>query len=246
MMFYMEAFKKVGGASGEIEVMLNDRNEDGTPISFFQSIILRSQYVEYKLSHYVDKAAESLFGFVSVLPGAFSAFRWEAIKETPLEEFLKGQKLTDSKLDSYASCKEANMYLAEDRIMCLEIIVKKDERYILNYIPGCKALTDAPSTLRQLIKQRRRWINGSVFASYHVFWNMCRVTQRKGRCCRKLGFFILYIYMLINMLISFVIVGLYYSAFSIFVRSAFDYSKCQDPKKPANFLENLYLIFVCI
>jgi chitin synthase len=95
----MEAHPQVGGAGGEIEVMLQSKNEDGSAISFYQSILMRSQYVEYKISHYLDKAAESLFGFVSVLPGAFSAFRWQAIKGEPLQKFLKGQSLTDGKLD---------------------------------------------------------------------------------------------------------------------------------------------------
>ena len=47
------------------------------------------------------------------------------------------------------------MYLAEDRIMCLEILVKRDCNWILNYVPGCKALTDPPTSLSVLIKQRR-------------------------------------------------------------------------------------------
>lgn len=55
-------------------------------------MLLRAQYVEYKISHYLDKALESLFGFVSVLPGAFSTFRWDAIKGDPLTEFLLGAK----------------------------------------------------------------------------------------------------------------------------------------------------------
>lgn len=99
---------------------------DGEDVSFFQNILLRAQYVEYKLSHYVDKAAESIFGFVSVLPGAFSGFRWEAINGEPLEKFLKGHRLNDTKSSNYPGCGTANMYLAEDRIMCFEIIVKKN------------------------------------------------------------------------------------------------------------------------
>jgi len=97
IIFYMEAFPQVGGASGEIECMLPDKNADGSAVTFIQSMLMRAQYLEYKVSHYSDKAAESLFGFVSVLPGAFSAFRWEAIIGEPLEKFLKGQKLTDTK-----------------------------------------------------------------------------------------------------------------------------------------------------
>lgn len=48
--------------------------------------LIYAQYAEYKLSHYLDKAAESSLGFVSVLPGAFSTFRWDAIKGNPLKK----------------------------------------------------------------------------------------------------------------------------------------------------------------
>jgi len=44
------------------------------------------------MSHYLDKATESLFGFVSVLPGAFSTFRWQCINGVPLDTFLRGAK----------------------------------------------------------------------------------------------------------------------------------------------------------
>mgnify|MGYP006282883023 CR=1 FL=1 len=152
--------------------MLMDKKEDGSAISMFESIILRSQYVEYKVSHYMDKAFESLFGFVSVLPGAFSTFRWDCIKGSPLEEFLKGAKDEFGDANHFFSCNVANKYLAEDRIMCLEIIAKQNEEFIIHYIRGAKCLTDPPLTLVGLIKQRRRWFNGSLFALIHVLKSM--------------------------------------------------------------------------
>ena len=89
-------------------------------------------------------------------------FRWEAIKGEPLASFFHG-------LDKASHTPtEANMYLAEDRIMCLEILVKAQNSYVLKYVPGSVALTDPPGQLSVLFKQRRRWINGSLFASIHV------------------------------------------------------------------------------
>lgn len=55
-----------------------------------QYFLNAAQYYEYKNSHYLDKACEGVFGFVSVLPGAFSMFRWEAINGDPLDKFFKG------------------------------------------------------------------------------------------------------------------------------------------------------------
>jgi cellulose synthase/poly-beta-1,6-N-acetylglucosamine synthase-like glycosyltransferase len=38
------------------------------------------QFFEYKISNTSDKSFESFFGMVMVLPGAYSYYRWEAIK----------------------------------------------------------------------------------------------------------------------------------------------------------------------
>lgn len=67
------------------------------------------------MSHTPDKANESFFGFNSVLPGAYSLFRWEAIRGEPLDQFFRNVY----RKDEPTSCAEANEFLAEDRIMCL-------------------------------------------------------------------------------------------------------------------------------
>ncbi|CAI2361932.1 unnamed protein product [Moneuplotes crassus] len=242
MSIFMELNYNTGACCGEIEVMLNDKHDDGKEVTFFESILQRSQYVEYKLSHYLDKSAESLFGYISVLPGAYSMFRWQCIEGVPLNEFLKGTIISDPSRP-YPSCSEGNKFLAEDRIMPLEIISKEGYPFLIRYVPGCKAYTDAPSELKVLIKQRRRWFNGSLFATLYVLCHPLRICRRSGKL-RALFYWLFFLYMAINTLAGLLIVGLYYAAYSIFLRSVFSEAECPDLSKTANILENIYLAFI--
>ena len=67
--------------------------------------------------------------------------------------------------------REANMYLAEDRILSLGIYCQQDRRYYLQYVPDAIAYTDPMKSHEQLMIQRRRWINSSYFAFLYVFRN---------------------------------------------------------------------------
>lgn len=165
---YMAMNDTCGGCCGEIEVDLTEYK------SASKYMIRAAQFYEYKLSHSPDKACESYFGYNSVLPGAYCLFRWEAIQGGPMDAFFK---LVNS--DGDPSCPEANEYLAEDRVMCYQIYVKKDEGYYLTYIPDAKAFTDAPESLLVLMKQRRRWMNGALFAAWRVIGN----AHNMMKCC---------------------------------------------------------------
>jgi len=66
---------------------------------------------------------------------------------------------------------EANMYLAEDRILSLGIYCQPKAKFFLKYVPDAGARTDPMKTHTDLMKQRRRWINSSLFAFLYVFKN---------------------------------------------------------------------------
>lgn len=72
-----------------------------------------AQVFEYGAAHVLDKPLDSLFGFQPVLPGAFSAYRWLAVRGMPLESYLKREDLSIRQLTPFA----ANKYLAEDRVL---------------------------------------------------------------------------------------------------------------------------------
>ncbi|KAJ3389496.1 Chitin synthase, class 2 [Lobulomyces angularis] len=123
------------------------------------------------MSNILDKPLESVFGYISVLPGAFSAYRYKALTNNdtlssgPLNCYFKGESMhNDSGKDDVFS---ANMYLAEDRILCFELVTKIGENWVLKYVKSAKAETDVPSNLPELVSQRRRWLNGSFFAAVH-------------------------------------------------------------------------------
>ena len=163
-------------------------------------------------------------------------FRWEAIQGGPLTKFFDGLN------KSGHTCFEANMYLAEDRIMCLEILIKRNEAWVLKYIPGCKALTDPPDRLLVLMKQRRRWINGSMFAAFYCILNFCKVTHSAHSYLRIAAIYIFFTYYITQMVLTLVLVGSFYATFSILLDSFRD---PEDPKKIfswASLLDTLYVI----
>lgn len=91
------------------------------------------------------------------------------------------------------------MYLAEDRILSLGIYCQPDEKYYLKYVPNAIAKTDPMKSHDDLMKQRRRWINSSMFAFLYVWKNyQYHASQSKHSGLDK--YFRLNIAMLLSML----------------------------------------------
>ena len=76
----------------------------------------RAQEYEYIISHFYDKNAESTLGFLHVLPGAWSAYRYKAlIKSDRYEPNLLERSYFKLILNPDLNARdyqEANMYLA--------------------------------------------------------------------------------------------------------------------------------------
>lgn len=205
----------VAGACGEIRALLNPK----WYLMLWEMIrkpIVYLQNFEYKTSNILDKPMESVFGFVTVLPGAFSAYRYVALQNDvngvgPLLSYFKGETLHNSDSGLFT----ANMYLAEDRILCWELVAKKDCNWILKYVKLASAKTDVPEQLPEFILQRRRWLNGSFFAAIYSLVHFYNIYRSSHSIFRMFFFHIQFIYQTLNLLVSWFSLASYFLVFRI-------------------------------
>lgn len=183
-----EAFynnENLGGCCGEIYTIGGKK---------LLNPLVAAQNFEYKMSNILDKPLESSFGYVSVLPGAFSAYRFRAIQGRPLEQYFHGDHSLAARLGPKGingmSIFEKNMFLAEDRILCFELVAKQGEKWTLGYVKASTAETDVPETCAEFIGQRRRWLNGSFAASVYSLVHFWRIFQ-SGHNIFRLFFFVI-------------------------------------------------------
>ncbi|TPX47919.1 chitin synthase [Synchytrium endobioticum] len=198
----------VGGACGEICV------ESTTPFSMLNPLVA-SQNFEYKMSNILDKPLESVLGYIQVLPGAFSAYRYEAVQNTtptsgPLVEYFKGEVLHHGADFDVSS---TNKYLAEDRILCFEVVTKVASAWTLKYVKAARAETDVPNNLPELVSQRRRWLNGSLFALIHAISHYDLFFRSSHSAFRKVLFTFLTIYNIVNLIFTWFSIGNFYLTF---------------------------------
>ncbi|KAG5730212.1 Chitin synthase 4 [Termitomyces sp. T112] len=209
----------VGGACGEIVAM---KGKWGRHLI---NPLVAAQNFEYKMSNILDKPLESIFGYITVLPGAFSAYRYIALQndhtgEGPLQKYFLGEKMHGADADIFT----ANMYLAEDRILCWELVSKRGGSWVLHYVKSAYAVTDVPDQVPELISQRRRWLNGSFFAAVHSTVHFYYIYRSAHSFVRKFWIHVEMVYQFFNLVFSWFALANYFIAFSILASALEDKS----------------------
>ncbi|CAK9442180.1 uncharacterized protein LODBEIA_P59230 [Lodderomyces beijingensis] len=224
-----KAFDKdsnVAGAAGEIKAM------KGKGWINLTNPLVASQNFEYKMSNILDKPLESLFGYITVLPGALSAYRYIALKNHddgtgPLASYFKGEELLSAhgkdKENTKTSFFEANMYLAEDRILCWELVAKRGDNWVLKFVKSATGETDVPETVSEFLSQRRRWINGAFFAALYSLYHGGRIWSTDHSFARKFWLHVEFAYHSISLLFSFFSLSNFYLTFYFLTGSLVNY-----------------------
>ena len=135
------------------------------PISH-KDLLKQWQYCNFSKTIFQDWPNEVAFGYLSVIPGQFSALKWQAIADEgyadsqvrPLDVYFKGL----GELTPY----ETMLYLAEDRVLCSELATMPEQSWRLDFASKSAVVTDHCSTWSELYKQRKRW---------HAGYLACRV-----------------------------------------------------------------------
>ncbi|KAG9250510.1 chitin synthase 3a [Emericellopsis atlantica] len=200
--------KDLGGACGEIHAMLGKNGKK------LLNPLVAIQNFEYKISNILDKPLESSFGYVSVLPGAFSAYRFRAIMGRPLEQYFHGDhtlsKVLGKKGIDGMNIFKKNMFLAEDRILCCELVAKAGQKWHLSYIKAAKGETDVPEGAAEFISQRRRWLNGSFAATLYSLMHFGRMYKSGHNLVRMFFLHIQLVYSFLNTLFAWFSLASYY------------------------------------
>ncbi|KAG0324643.1 Chitin synthase, class 1 [Podila horticola] len=236
--------KHVAGACGEICAMT------GRGCVNLANPLVAAQNFEYKMSNILDKPMESVFGYISVLPGAFSAYRYTALQNDnagngPLASYFKGENPSGDKEGIFT----ANMYLAEDRILCFELVAKRGGQWLLKYVKSATGETDVPDNVPEFISQRRRWLNGSFFAAIYALTHSTNIWRSDHSFLRKLWFHIEFFYNFISIVFSWFALGNMYLTFFFLTRSLSD--PAIDPfgngwgDKVYEVMRYLYIFLIC-
>ncbi|KAG9030667.1 Chitin synthase, class 1, partial [Serendipita sp. 407] len=128
-----------------------------------------------------------------------------------LDKYFLGEKMHGAGADIFT----ANMYLAEDRILCWELVSKRRGQWILHYVKSAYAETDVPDEVPELISQRRRWLNGSFFAAVHSTVKFGYIYRSSHTAARKFWIHVELVYQTFNLIFSWFSLGNYYIAFYI-------------------------------
>lgn len=146
------------------------------------SFITTWQYFDFVLQKALSWPCEAAAGYLSVMPGQFCIFRWVALQSpsggegkrpAPVDGYLRGLTTEDPL--------ERIMYLAEDRVIGNEIVLAEDANWKLKYCPEARAVTDACGTIRELMRQRRRWNNSALACRVWLFGKVPEYLARRDR-----------------------------------------------------------------
>lgn len=141
--------EKVLAAGGMVQISQGFNGSYIKPKPMFTiSGLIRYQVIQYLTDFYLHKTTQAKLRSITVIAGAFGAFRRHALFE------VHGYRKT----------------VGEDLDITLKmhtLIKKKYKRHKLIFVPNAICYTECPSTFKDLLSQRIRWQKGFIDCLFH-------------------------------------------------------------------------------
>ncbi|CAG5136028.1 unnamed protein product, partial [Candidula unifasciata] len=150
----------VGAACGRIHPI------GSGPMVFYQKF-------EYAIGHWLQKAAEHVFGCVLCSPGCFSLFRAAALMDTNVMKKYTTEPTEPGHHLQYDQ--------GEDRWLCTLML---QQGYRIEYAAAADAWTYAPEGFFEFFNQRRRWMPSTIANILDLLGSATMTTKRNANMSR--------------------------------------------------------------
>jgi cellulose synthase/poly-beta-1,6-N-acetylglucosamine synthase-like glycosyltransferase len=132
--------------------------QQGSKDSLIEAMYRSVQCYDFESSFAAFMGAFAIFGFLPVVPGPCGLYRWSDMNGTPLNWYFEivNREAKDCGLVL------SNLKIAEDIILSYAAVLKTARRTKMCLHPDAEFYFESETELAQFVKQRRRWINGTV------------------------------------------------------------------------------------
>jgi chitin synthase len=121
----------------------------------------------------------------------------------PLEDTLLGDPTLATKhTKSSQKPWNLNRYLADDRVICFQVVSKKGTKWVLDYDCSAIAKTDVPMNTTDFINQRRRWLNGAFFSTVYVVTHWNRIYKSGHNIVRIAAFHVQLLHSILALILA--------------------------------------------
>jgi len=175
------------------EMQSSDKNSDA--YSMLGRYLRNVQRYDFESSFIVNMGAFALSGYLPVIPGPCGLYRWSALCTPPSDDELSPSAWYFSvanKDPSETGMVLGNLKIAEDRLLTAAAVFKTKGEWFIGLVPKAKFYYDPELSLRSLVLQRRRWLNGTAAGYVYFTWmEMGLLWHAPIAWYRKLTIFIL-------------------------------------------------------
>ena len=134
------------------------------------------QTYDFEADHPVSKAAYDLLGFLPVLPGPCGMYRYKDLANGRYKKYFETVNMPSEDCGLWL----ANLKIAEDRIPSLfavftdpnDLEKREESAFETHWVRDAVFYFEAEMTLKSLVLQRRRWLNGTNAGYVYIAQNL--------------------------------------------------------------------------